>query len=93
MYYECHITLKPEFEEKVTPIAESFGFKISKITDDDVMGPGKHMYCTSRSESFEDIRGRMQGLTDSLHKTNIPMQRRKIEHCIFDERESVSLET
>lgn len=85
--FECHVTLAPEHgTEIVTKMAERLRFKTSFLVGDDMLGAGKHFYCTSHDYTFARMQGRMEELIKYLADHGVPIKRKKIEHILLDER-------
>jgi hypothetical protein len=85
-YFECHITLEPQYRAAVEPLAKEQGFKVSSLVGDEFVGDDLKVYCTTHAKTETKIRTKMAGLTGALTAHNIPFLRRKIEHIIYDER-------
>lgn len=85
-YYECHITLYPQFEPAVYELVQKYKFKTSKIHGDQMLGDNLYMYLTGKDVSLYEMTRRMENVTDELKQMSIPYIRRKIEHIILDER-------
>lgn len=85
-YYECHITLQPDYKEFIEPIAVKHKFKTSVLKGDEIMGDDTLMYCTCHDKSFETISVRMDNLINDFQICDIPILRKKIEHVVLDER-------
>jgi hypothetical protein len=87
MKFECHITLKPEHEEKAKQVGKQYGFKNSKITGDEIMGDGVFFYLTKTGADFEKVQKDMYACGATLKLNKIPYLRMKIELILFDHRE------
>lgn len=85
-YYECHVTIDPQYSHQVDPVASVHKFKTSVLKGDEIMGDDKLMYCTCHERNFDVIIGRMDELVDNLKAKQIPILRKKIEHVLVDER-------
>ena len=70
-YYECHVTLYPEWAEIVEPIAKMLRFKTSVLKGDEVMGDDKLLYCTSHAKSFDVMVVRMQELVMHIEAASL----------------------
>jgi hypothetical protein len=93
-YYECHVTLEPVFGgrlESLKELAASHGFKPAKLlmqkrAESTPERSNKDTFCTGHSKSFDDIKERMNALTEALRNAGFAVWRRKIEAVVFDER-------
>jgi hypothetical protein len=95
MYYECHITIEPVFNDWrraiLTEICANYGFKPAKLLmqrdrNDTPVRSDKDTFCTGHSKSFDEIKNRMLCLSQDLRKNKFKVWRMKIEHILFDER-------
>lgn len=94
LYFECHITIEPIFEEDRTlaaDIAAKHGFRIAELlmqkrkTDT----PERSMYdtfMTSHSQSLSDIKYRMICCINELRLYEFKVWRYKIEDTVLDSR-------
>jgi 50S ribosomal subunit-associated GTPase HflX len=88
LYYECHLTIAPVFNERLMELerlAGACGFKVAKL----LMEKGrstKDSFCTAHGKDFEELRSRMYQLSDDLNAAGFQLWRRKIEAVVLDER-------
>lgn len=82
-YFECHVTLMPEHEKAVTPVAKKHGFKTSRIDGDPLLGDKVYFYCTASGLQYDSLLERMNSLVADLP---VPHLRRKIESVVLDIR-------
>lgn len=95
LYYECHITIEPVFDEKLEEIKEivkPFNFKVAhllmKKREDDTEERSKtDTFMTGHSKAdYWDLEGRMCQLIDKLKLSGFKVWRYKIEEIAIDSR-------
>jgi len=94
LYFECHITLDPVFDEKLMKLQElckNFKFKVAKLLyrkrqDEDCVISTDDSFCTGHASSLEDITQRMLALIVTLKENGYKIIRYKIENIIIDSR-------
>lgn len=94
LYFECHITIEPVFEESygvVVAIGKKHGFRVAELLmkkrKDD--SPERSMYdtfMTSHSKSLSDIKYRMICCCKELEIRGFKVWRYKIEDTVLDSR-------
>ncbi len=82
-YFEAHVALSPKNLEQAKSVGPKFGFWVSVIQGDDLLGPDKKVYLTKRGESSDSLIQEVRVVCDALAPT--PWLRRKVEVAIFDE--------
>jgi len=93
-YFECHITIEPVFEERLTlfkEISNKYNFKVAdllfqKRKEDNPTRSSKDSFCTGRDKSYEVIKQKMDDLIQELKNNQFKVWRQKIEAVIYDER-------
>jgi len=83
---ECHITLDPKFREKVEAPAKFFGFHISFLKGDEVMGPDILMYLTKSGDDTSSITNDMFRMRDALNNNGCTVLRAKVEEIVYDSK-------
>ena len=94
LYFECHITIEPVFEERLDQlkmICQFFNFKVAdllmqKRSSDTKKRSKNDTFITGHSSSFEDIEYRMKNMLQSLKYSNFKVWRYKIEQIVVDSR-------
>jgi hypothetical protein len=81
MYYEYHITIKSRYIQTATALSKNWGFKVSEIAGDEVLGGSKLGYITFRRKTLNEAFDKMEQIT---RIASFPIIRRKIEHIIYD---------
>lgn len=85
-YFEAHITISNELREKAEPLAFDYGFHMSSITDDEILGPGPKAYATKSSRDFAQLEHEMRQLIFMFKSNRIEVLRYKLESAIIDVR-------
>ena len=85
-YYEGHITLEPGQAEKAKAAAESYGWHVSEIAGDEVLGDRRWVYCSRSHVDLMEIRDSMASLSRRLQNDGLEVRRCKIEAVIYDRR-------
>lgn len=87
LYYECHITIEPVFDErleKFKQLCSECGFRVAKLIME--KGPNrKDSFCTGRDKDVNKLSERMFSLLKMLKENNFNIYRYKLENCILDE--------
>lgn len=99
LYYECHITIDPVFDEardNAEKIANKHGFKLAKLLmqkrKEDTPEQSKHdTFMTSHSKHYADIERRMRLCFQQLTEAGFVVRRAKIEDTLFDTRHGDTL--
>lgn len=81
MYYECHITIEQKYIQAATALSHNWGFKVSEIVGDEILGDEKFGYITFRRKDLSSAIERMEQITNVA---SFPIIRRKIEHIVYD---------
>ena len=99
LYYECHVTIEPIFDDlldQAKQLALDNNFKIANLLmqkrKEDT--PERSIYdtfMTGHSQNYEQLEHRMISLIADLHKNNFKVWRYKIESIIIDSRINDSL--
>lgn len=92
LYYECHITIDPVFEEerdKLADLVKQWGFHLAKLLmqkrKEDTPEQSKYdTFMTTHSKDFNDIDERMKGCCRTLRVAGYNVRRAKIEDTLFD---------
>lgn len=84
MEYECHITVRDDFEMRATWKAqgEEYGWKTSHITGDPLLGKDSWFYFTKHCGSYPRLKADMMTMSAMLGNGNVVRQ--KIEAIVFD---------
>lgn len=99
LYFECHITVEPLFDERLADfkeIAQTHQFRIADLLMQkratDTPERSQHdSFCTGRSTDYEDLWSRMCALVNDLGTTGIRVWRYKIENTLLDSNVQDSL--
>jgi len=94
LYYECHITVEPVFEERLelfTKLCAKYYFKPAKLLmkkrkEDTAERSQYDTFCTGRSQWGENLQTDMHLLVKDLTDNGFKVWRYKIEACILDVR-------
>ena len=94
LYFECHITIEPVFDEKrmmVQKICLPFKFKVAdllmkKRTADSEQRSQNDTFTTSRSASLDEMYDRMIACAEALTANGFKVWRHKIEAVVFDQK-------
>ena len=89
-YFECHVTIAPQFKDFVQMVADKHKFKTSFLEGDIVMGDAKLMYCTCNDKDEDNITKRMNSLVTELLANKVTVLREKIEEIKWDKRYDVT---
>lgn len=100
LYYECHITIEPVFDDRLElfkKVCETQNFHVAKLlmqkrAEDTPERSAKDSFCTGHSQNFWDIMDRMVRLVGALQKAGFDVWRYKIEDCVVDSRKQDSLD-
>ena len=100
LYFECHVTIEPVFDEKLElarMISRDFGFKVADLLMKKRKGDAEERsqhdtFTTGRSKSYPDIHERMVGLIKALKSADFKVWRYKIEDTLLDSKQNDSLE-
>lgn len=88
IYYECHVTIEPVFNERLElfkTLCEPLGFKVAKLLME--KGPSrKDSFCTTHGSNVEELIARMRLLVSFLEANDFEVHRNKIEAIVLDER-------
>lgn len=92
LYFECHVTVEPLFEERLIEFKEicnQHGFRVADLLmqkrQDDTPERSKHdSFCTGRSTDYGDIHNRMCRLCQDLQVNGVKVWRYKIENTLVD---------
>lgn len=92
LYYECHITIEPVFDDlrkKASIIAKKHKFKLAElIMKKSRKSTGersnKDTFMTSHSINLEDIKNRMLACIHDLENSGFQVWRSKIEDTVID---------
>lgn len=79
--FEIHITIRPEYKDRVDSLATELGYKTSLIDEDEVMGRDKLCYITFHTSSYKLAKERLESVIESI---GVPVLRKKIEHILYD---------
>lgn len=91
-YYECHITIEPVFDDRLSALKMVAGFFDFKVADllmykkaiSDQEPSRKDTFLSGRSDTFEDLEYRMKNLLYSLKVSRFAIWRYKIELVLLD---------
>lgn len=96
LYFECHITIEPVFDERLDQlkmICRHFNFKVAdllmqKRENDTVERSKNDTFVTGHSTFYHEIEERMRNLLTSLKLSRFKIWRYKIEQVVIDSRTS-----
>lgn len=96
LYFECHVTIEPVFDEKlalVTELAKGRHFRVAdllmrKRKEDTPERSKFDTFCTGHSKDYDDLSVRMQLLIDDLESAGFKVWRYKIENTLMDSKYS-----
>lgn len=83
-YFEAHITITSEDQSKAEVIAVSQGWHLSRIADDEVLGPGVKTYLTKSTPEFKRLHDNMMWVVNALIINGVRVLRYKIESALID---------
>lgn len=94
LYYECHVTIEPVFEERLEElrkIAQCSYFHVAELLmqkrEEDTPERSKYdTFCTGRSKSYYDMVDRMRVVVFALQDAGFKVWRYKIEDAVLDSR-------
>ncbi len=91
MKYECHITtefVSPTSADygRLCGIAKEFKFAVAKLYKANKQTSDLDTFMTGHSDSFEDMKQRMESLCAKLKLYDFPVIRYKIEEILLDSR-------
>jgi hypothetical protein len=94
LYYECHITVEPVFDDRLELMKElckSYKFRVADLLMQKrkADSPARSMYdtfCTGRDKNFRVLESRMELLIRDLQLWNFKVWRYKIEDAIIDSK-------
>jgi hypothetical protein len=94
LYYESHITISPEFDEKLEElkgIVKLFNFRVAdllfaKRACDTPERSRFDTFCTARNKSYDEIRVNTLGCVEALGRKGFKVWRYKIEDTLLDVR-------
>ena len=94
IYFECHITIEPVFDERLEiykKICEKYNFKVAdllmqKRKTDSPERSIKDSFCTGRAKEYDSLFEKMNLLVEDLKNNNFKVWRMKIEAILFDQK-------
>lgn len=94
IYYECHVTIEPVFDEKLEKLKElckEYGFSVAdllfkKRKEDSPTRSEYDSFCTARDINIHRIRARLLALLLDLKDSGYQVWRYKIEDTIIDSK-------
>jgi hypothetical protein len=94
LYYECHITIEPVFDERLREFKRIAGreyFRVANLlmkrSNEDPEQPSQiDSFCTARSNDWDTIVARMLRVIEHLKENNFKVLRYKIEDTLIDSR-------
>ena len=94
MYYECHVTIEPVFDERreaLASLADRFFFKLAdllmkKRKADTEERSDKDSFLTSTHVDYNLLLVRMEHLIKALKQEDYKVHRYKIEYVMLDSR-------
>lgn len=94
LYFEAHVTISPEFDERLedlTQLVGEYGFKVAdllfqKRSEDTPIRSKMDTFCTSRSRFYTDIETRTRKCVKTLQDNGYKVWRYKIEDTLLDVR-------
>ncbi len=91
MKYECHITTDfvhtdTKDHAELSRIALSHGFRVAKLYKANKSISDLDTFMTGHSDSFEQLKFRMESLVSDLKFANFTVNRYKIEEILLDSR-------
>lgn len=89
LYYECHITIDPVFDERLeqfTNLCSQEKFKVAKLFMQKGVPSSLDSFCTGHDNDYQRMHKRMSSLVALLGGNQFVVRRYKIEAVIFDTR-------
>lgn len=94
LYFECHVTVEPVYEEKLNKFIEictKHKFRVAKLLmqqrkTDTPERSNKDAFCTSRDVQYEKIFDNMKNLIAELQLNDFKVWRYKIEDTLLDSK-------
>lgn len=92
LYYECHVTIEPVFDERreaAAVLARAYGFRLAdllmqKRKEDTPERSKQDTFMTGRGKQYGPLYERMRGLCRALRAHGFLLHRAKIEDTLFD---------
>lgn len=99
LYYECHVTIDPVFDERLEEagrLAKSYGFRIASLLmqkrKDDTPERSKYdTFMTAHDKQFGPLMDRARQLAGALILAGFRVHRVKIEDTVFDTKHGDAL--
>lgn len=94
LYYECHITIEPLFDEQLDQVKDlvaRYKFKVAELlmkkrTEDTEERSQYDTFMTSHGQEYNELENRMLLMVHSLQEHNIKVWRYKIEDVVLDSK-------
>jgi hypothetical protein len=90
LYYECHVTIEPVQDERLTEfsnICSSYGFKVATLLMQKSLDRSNlDSFCTGKATNFAFLKARMDFLLSDLNKAKFNVYRYKIESILLDSK-------
>lgn len=99
LYYECHVTIEPVFDERLEEagqLAKFYGFRIASLLmqkrKDDTPERSKYdTFMTAHDKTFGPLMDRARQLAAALMVAGFRVHRVKIEDTVFDTKHGDAL--
>lgn len=94
LYYECHVTIDPVFEEEretLAAIIKPYKFKLAKLVmkknkGDDYKDSTLDTFFTAHGKYYSDLQQRMVDCVREVQANGYTVRRYKIENTILDSK-------
>ena len=86
MRYELQFTFEPMYVHTTELVGQEHGFKSSVVLNEEPLTTGKYACLTAGGDVLDDLRRRMETMTEVLQARMVPILRRKITEVLYDDR-------
>lgn len=94
LYYECHITIEPVFEDRLIQlqeVASTHSFKVANLIlrkshSDPGIPAQDDTFCSAKSDNLETLRAQMLLMLENLMAFGYKILRYKIESIVIDSK-------
>lgn len=89
LYYECHVTIDPVFDERLEQFKELcklYQFHVAKLLMQKGGPSNLDSFCTGRGQDYKTLENDMYGLITDLIADGFRVRRYKIEAALLDSK-------